>query len=254
MTEENIVEVQEMSPVQTLAAQYGWKADGKKSADDYIKFALEKLPERGEALTAQNKTIEAKDTELGKMKSMLDELTVHMKKQKDQAYEQAMNDFKAQKRQAIIEGNVELVEELEAKQLPTPMAQAIDPSIVDFEARNDKWLSGDSFEELEMQDWVQRHGQLLGKKKLPTNEHMKRLEEDLHKKYPSYFEAETEVVHSAVESGSNSGVAGKHISNKTFTYKNLSESQKQMAKYLNDSGHMKIEDYIKELVSFGDLK
>lgn len=253
MSEENVI-VQEMSEVQQLAASYGWKADGKKSADDYIKFALEKLPERGEALTAQNKTIEAKDSEIGKMKSMLDELTVHMKKQKDSAYEQAMNDFKAQKRQAIIEGNVELVEELEAKQLSTPQENVVDPSIVDFEARNDKWLSGDSFEELEMQDWVQRHGQLLGKKKLPTHEHMARLEQDLHKKYPSYFEADESKSFSPVEGAGNSGVAGKSSANKIFTYKNLSDTQKQMAKYLNDSGHMKIEDYIKELVSFGDLK
>ena len=254
MNEENV----EVNAVDALASEYGWKPEGKKSASDYIKFALEKLPERGEALSAQSKTIEAKESELSMMKATLEELSGHMKKQKEVAYNEAMAAFKEQKRQAILNGDVDAVDALEASIAPQQEEKhEVHPSISAFEEANSSWLNGDSYEELEMQDWVERHGMLLGKKQLPPEVHMKRLEQDLHKKFPAYFEAEAEedeVVHSSVESAGGSSVAGVKSNNKKYTFANLSDTQKQVAKYLQDSGHMKIEEYIKELVSLGDLK
>lgn len=252
MTEEIIQEeVVESSPVQQLATEYGWKPDGKKSAEDYIKFALEKLPERGEALASQNKKLEAKDGELNKMRNMLEELTVHMKKQKDEAYKQALNEFKEQKRQAILEGNVDLVEQLESQ--GAPQQETIPECIKDFEERNASWLNGDSLEDLEMQDWVQRHGALLGRKQLPTDQHMDRLEKDLRKKFPTYFEKDESGMYDAVEGSFGSGVA-KVSNKKVFTFKDLSSAQKEVAKYLKDAGHMTVDEYIQELVKYGDLK
>jgi predicted nucleic acid-binding Zn-ribbon protein len=114
MNEENV----EVNAVDALASEYGWKPEGKKSAADYIKFALEKLPERGEALSAQSKTIEAKESELSMMKATLEELSGHMKKQKEVAYNEAMAAFKEQKRQAILNGDVDAVDALEASIAP----------------------------------------------------------------------------------------------------------------------------------------
>jgi len=257
MSEEIMNDAVEVNEVVKLAAEYGWKPEGKKSAQEYIKFALEKLPERGEALSAQNKALDAKEGELSKMKATLEELSGHMKKQKEQAYNEAMTSFKEQKRQAILNGDVDTVEALEASMSPVAEVNNEAPAYIqEFEERNNAWLNGDSYEELEMQDWVDRHGALLGKKRLPPEEHMKRLEQDVHKKFSAYFEAveNEDVHHASVESAGGSRVSGVKSNNKTYTFANLSDTQKQVAKYLNDSGHMKIEDYIKELVSHGDLK
>ncbi len=246
-----------LNEVEKLASEHGWKLDGKKSAEEYIKFALEKLPERGEALTAQNKKLEAKDNELFKMRAMLEEVTAHINKQKDQAYQQALKDLNDQRVHAIHNGDVDLVEEIDKKrtELQSPEQDINNhPAIKSFEERNTSWLTGDSYDELEMQDWVQRHGQLLGKKKLPVEEHMKRLEEDLHKKFSGYFsESESQDVQ-PVESTDNSRVASHRSGKKTFTYNDLSAAQKEVAKYLKDSGRMDIKDYITQLVEFGDLK
>lgn len=247
------VQVEQSNPIENLAKEYGWVPEGKKSAEEYVKYALEKLPERGEALTAQNKKIEAKDNELFKMQTMLSEITVHMNKQKELAYQQALKDINEQRRLAIKNGDVDKVDELEQQklELEKPTNNTHD-AVVQFEERNKSWLQGDSLEELEMQDWVERHGQLLGKKKLPVDEHMRRLEEDLHKKFSTYFDKGDNTFRS-VESADKSNVAG-HVSKKTHTYNDLTPVQKAVAKHLKDTGVMEIKEYIAQLEELGDLK
>lgn len=247
---------QPVNDLEKLAASYGWRQDGKRSAEDYVKFALQKLPEA-------NKRLESKDNELFKLSSMVEELTAHMQKQKEVAYQQAIKDLNQQRTQAIQAGDVKLVDEIEKqKQELQPAGKsenqqngALHPAILSFEEKNAEWLNDDSLDALEMQDWMEHHAERLAKKfKLPIEDHMKRLEEDVRKKFSSYFESKAEPGnHSAqVESGSDGSTFKSGA--KTFTFNDLSPTQKEVAKYLKDTGRMDYKKYIAQLVEFGDLK
>ncbi len=240
------------NPIEQMALTYGWKPEGKKSAEEYIKYALDNFPERGEALSKQAKAIENKDNELDKMKSVLDELSSHMKKQKDVAYQQALADIQSQRKQAIALGDENLVNHLD--QAKANLQQ--DPNrlkpVEEFRQRHGDWLNDTSFEAIEMQEWVLERDDYLAKKGLPPDQHMDLLEKHLYAKFPSYFNKDGHT--NAVDSMQNSNVAGSGGRKKNFTLNDLTNEQRDVAQYLEKSGHLKIADYIKQLVDNGDLK
>lgn len=228
-----------LNPIEKIATDYGWKPEGKRTAEDFIKYALEKFPERGEALTAQNK-------ELFKMKAMLNELASHVNKQKELAYQ----DLVHKREQAELEGDTRTVEALkvqEQQMQPKPAA------VQEFEYRHADWLNSPQYEHVKMKRWLLEEDRVLGQYNLSPEQHMQRLEEHLHKEFPEFFGAQIEAPIAAVESeGSNVVKSGS--SKKRHTFSDLSDVQKSVAKYLKDSGTMTIEKYIDQLVKQGDLK
>lgn len=259
---ENKEQEQNLNEIEKLATSYGWRANGQKSAADYVKFALEKLPE-------SNKRLEAKDNELFKLKALLEENISHMSKQKEVAYAQALKDITAQRNEAIRAGNVDLVDELDKKhqeiksnvaQQQSPNSNDVynQPAVKEFEERNADWLRDTSMESLEMQDWMERHAERLGKLNLPVDEHMRRLDEDVRKKFSVYFDSVESLSNdratNSVESGAESSTTASKGGQKNFTINDLSSVQKEMARYLKDTGVMDTKTYIAQLVEFGDLK
>lgn len=240
------------NPIEAMALTYGWRPEGKKSAEDYIKYALDNFPERGEALSKQAKAIENKDNELDKMKSVLDELSSHMKKQKDIAYQQALADIQSQRKQAIALGDADLVDHLDRAKANLQQDPNRLKPVEDFRQRHGTWLNDTSFEAIEMQEWVLERDDYLAKKGLPPAEHMELLERHLQAKFPNYFNRGGHV--SAVDSMQNSNVAGSGGRKKNFTLNDLTKEQQEVAQYLDKSGHLKMADYIKQLVENGDLK
>ncbi len=231
-----------VNPIEALAAKHGWEKEGKRTAEEYIEFAMEKLPERGK--------------ELSKMKAMLEEVTSHMKKQKEVAYQQAVQDLEAQKRDAISMGDHELVDQIE-KEKANLDAQETPNAVAAFQEKHANWLNDISSEALEMQDFVYRQDQLLASKNLPPEQHMQILDENLHKKFPDYFGVE--VVEkpqrrAAVESGEGSNVAKAAPAKKKHTLNDLSDVQRDMAKFLEMQGTMTSAEYIKQLEELGDLE
>lgn len=243
-------------PIEQMASQYGWKPEGKRSAAEYIKYALEQFPERGEALSKQARSLEHKDDELSKMKNVLSELTSHMKKQKDVAYQQALMDLQQQRRTAISQGDVEKVEAIDMQQNNLQHNSTTPPQAVeDFKSKYQDYLTGTSFEALEIQEWIFKRDQQLASSRLPPEQHMKELERHMLQKFPHYFEGRDNIGQpSAVDSLQNSNVAGGRRKKTAFSFNDLTVEQKDVANYLEQCGHMKKADYIKQLVENGDLQ
>lgn len=242
---------------ENLAKDYGWNPDGKKSAEEYIKFALDKFPKRGDALSAQNKKIEAKESEITQMKIVLDQLANDMKKSKDTAYQQALADLQYQKREAISVGDVEKVEKIEQATHNLTNPQEIPPSVQDFKSRNHQWLEGTDPQDLEMQAYAFQIDNTLMNKKLPPEQHMKTLEAAIQNKFKHYFDNEDYDIssrHSSVESVQQENNVLSHKKDKVFTVRDLDPAQKAAAKYLVERGQMTVETYIQRLVENGDLK
>jgi len=145
----------EPTPFDDLAKTYGWEPTGKKSAKEYIEFALEKFPKRGEALSNQSRKLEEKDSELHRMKVIVDQLALDMKSSKEAAYKQALADLNMQKREAIAAGDVAQVERIEADAANLTTEQTIIAEQQAFFTRN-PWFNGDSTEELAMRAYAQK--------------------------------------------------------------------------------------------------
>lgn len=250
---EEVILVEGENPIEKMALQYGWKPEGKRSAEEYIKYALDQFPERGEALSKQAKKIEDKDSELGKMKVILNELASHVKKQKDLEEQHSKNYLQQQRRQAIELGDVNLVERIDQEQARSNIPHAVQ----EFKQRNFEWLEGTSFEALEMQAFARQRDNELALRKMPPDEHMKVLEEHIKKKFPAYFNDGYEKEHinksDAVDSLHNSNVVNANKPKRAYSIKDLTKEQQEVARYLEREGHMKMADYVKQLVENGDL-
>lgn len=229
--------------IENLASQYGWNPEGEKTAEEFVKVALEKFPDQSKKIKQLFKTV--------------DDLKVHLDKTEKFAYERAKKELDDQRKAAILEGDVETVERLDKEREQLQIVETspeMHPSILEFEERNSSWLNGTSYEEIEMQQWVVQHGQMLGQKlKLPTNEHMALLEQHLKKKFPQYFEVQEETQIKTPVMSSNSNVASSKKGKKNYTLADLTIEQQNIAKNFSSLGVMTVEDYIKDLVKHGEI-
>lgn len=236
------------SSIEDLATQYGWHPEGEKSAEEFVKVALEKFPDQSKKIKQLFRTVE--------------EMKDHMSKAESRAYEKAKVELETQRRQAIYDGDIARVEALDkAKEELAPAAflqpsNQTHPAIAEFEERNASWINGTSYEELKMQQWVEAHGAILGRKKLPTEEHMALLEEHVKKEFSEYFEFESKEAVKSPVSHSRENVAStkSYKSGKAPTFNDLSLEQKQIARDFEKMGVMTIDSYIKDLVKHGELK
>lgn len=238
-------ESKQKGSIEDLAAQYGWNAEGEKSAEEYVSLALEKFPEQSKKIKQLFKAV--------------DELKMHMSKTEQAAYERAKTELQQQRRAAISEGDVDLVEKLDEQIKATvePIMAAtntVHPAIAEFEERNAGWLNGTSYEELKMQQWVEAHGAILGRKKLPVDEHMALLEEHVKKEFASYFDKDDDApIKSPVASSRSNVKTSAAGAKKNYTFNDLNEEQKKIAKDFQNLGIMSIDNYIKDLVKHGEL-
>jgi len=248
--DEQAMEQQGSSTIEDLAAQYGWNSEGEKSAEEYVKVALEKFPDQSKKIKQLFRTVE--------------ELKEHMSKTESRAYEKAKQEIDAQRKQAIRNGDEALVEELDkAKEELKPAFQAaaneVHPAIAEFEGRNSAWLNGTSYEELKMQQWVEAHGAILGRKKLPVDEHMALLEQHVKKEFSAYFDnlddgSDADIKNPVSASRSNVTSSSSKAKGKTPTFNDLNAEQKKIARDFENLGVMSIENYIKDLVKHGEFK
>ena len=222
----------------------GWNPDGPKSAEEWA---------RAKPLYDELKT---RGKELKQLRRTVDELKEHMQKQEKVAYEKALKDLQAQRVEAIQSGDVERVQEIDKAQADLPQVNDTPPAVIDFQERHNEWLTSPSFEHMQMREWVTKRDNELAQYNLSPEEHMKTLEEHLHKQFPDKFgeaNPNPEQHIPAVESGSGDNVAAKR-GKKTFRFRDLDTYQKQAAKDFERLGVMAVEDYIKQLVDAGELK
>lgn len=235
----------ELSDFEKEQMQKGWNPEGPKSASEWAQNEplYEELKKRGKQLKSMQRTI--------------DELKEHMQKQERVAYEKALKELEAQRRDAIRAGDVDLVEQIdEQRQQISPQHQQQQeqhPAIKEFAERHSSWLNDVSYEAVQMQQWLLERDRLLASKNLPPEEHIKIVEEHLKKQFPSYFNDKIEdILPITPDMGSN--VASSSTRNKKYTFSSLNDAQKQVARDFERMKIMTVDQYIKQLVDAGDLK
>lgn len=233
-----------VSDVEKLASQYGWKPEGERTAEDFIAFALEKLPKRGK--------------ELEQMRNTIEQLKNHMTKQEEAAYQRALADLQNQRIEAIRQGDPELVAEIEQRQQQLKPNIEL-PEVSAFKERHGEWINSPKFEHRQMKQWLEEQDRVLANYNLTPAQHMEELEDSLHKKFPDYFKegVTKEVVSKSntVESGNLNNLTTEVThKNKKYSFNDLNDAQKQAARLFEQMKVMKVDDYIKDLVKSGELK
>lgn len=207
------------------------------------------------------KTVDDKrDNELQQLKLAIDDIRLLVEKQEKVLQKQTMSQLKQEKDKASTAGDKAALEAIKAQEVelqrpPTPAA------IRDFEAKNQKWLTGNSYQEIEMQKFIFERDQLLVQKSayLPVGQrptpaqHAELLQEHIEAKFPDYFKSEKPNKTQSVEGG---GDIGNTLtpSKKKFSRRDLNSDQLHIAESYERMGVMKVDDYINELHKMGELK
>lgn len=232
---------EEVSTTEQEAMAKGWKPDGVKSAEEFL---------RAEPLYEE---IKSRGKEIKELKETLDALKSHMDKQQEVGYKKALDDLKEQRIEAIQMGDVEAVDKLDSE-IADHTKQALPTVVESFQERNKTWLNDPSLKAEEMRQFMLERDNQLAKFNLSESEHIKIIEQDLREKFVSYFEPEGDVVETkpaAVESGKHKPSPKKKAK---FSFDDLSPVQKQCARRFNKSGVMSVDQYIQSLIETGELQ
>ena len=232
------VKTSEYTEFEQEQMKLGWKPDGEKSAEEWSrsKPLYDEIKNRGK--------------QLAQMQKAIDQLTEHMKKTEDAAYKKALAKLNKEKQEAIERGDVEGVMEVEKKFNETQKAleqQAPPPEVEQFWNKYEKLFSSADYEEMEIAAFIRQRDNELAVRNMSPGDHMKVLEEHMLKKFPNYFNAGKEVIDrddSGVESIDNSRKMNRKGK---LTFKDLTDSEKEVARNFEKCGIMKIEDYISEV-------
>jgi hypothetical protein len=224
----------------------GWNPEGTKSAEEWA---------RAEPLYQE---IKARGKENKQMRRTINELKAHMEKLESHAYDRALRDLEKEHKTAVYNGDEEEAQRIQQEKDNLVKPEPIPEAVVEFQEAHADWLQDKSFEALEMQRWVVQRDADLVAYNLSPQEHMALLDEHVRQKFPDYFnpppEQEKVVSRAAVESGYDSNVSNPTGRKKKFSLGDLNPEQKQTAQDFEKMGVMSIDEYIKQLVSNGDLK
>jgi len=235
---------QEFSPIEQKAIEMGWRKDFEGDPDDFIdakefvrrKPLFDKIEAQNRKIKDMDKTVEA--------------LKTHYSKVKETEYKRALEALKAQKKQALVDGDAdqllevdEAIAEVRAAQLEDerkqPSQQEIHPDFTVWVDRN-KWYLQDS-EMREMADAF-GHAYKNSHPDVEPNEILKAVEQRVKKTFPEKFSNPKRGQPSAVEGSSNTST--RKPSKDTFE---LTDEQKQVMNKFVRQGVMTKEQYIADL-------
>ena len=224
------------------AMKKGWKPDGPKSAEEFL---------RAEPLYEE---IKKRGKELKDVRSQVDELVKMVSAMRKAGYEEKLEVIKQERAQAIARSDIDSVDYLDDQlyQVKNELQKEVAPHPEVHPAAQqfvDKYK--DVLKDPEVASYVQRKDIALGNDPdvVDPYDHMKKLEEQLFKKYPDRFPQieKTEVV-MAVESDSRPVTAKRKTK---YSFSDLNHDQKEIYKYMEKTGDMAGEDYIKKLADAG---
>lgn len=252
--EEKVVEVEvqqtnddkQYSDFEQECIDLGWKPDGEYGAAEWKRnFSLTKTIKR---LGEDNKDL----------KRTLKEVKDFMSRQTQKEIDHDDREFKRIRSEAIKMGDVDLVEKIDKEHTNFKQQQHVPQSIPEFDEFNEKYkevvfaVDGDEFD---MRVYLHQVEQALIGVQLTPKEYTDKLENALKRKFPSYFnkESEEEPLTQAVESGIQSNV--KKPLRRKVTMNDLSREQRDMFDSFKKHGFpITEEQYIKDLVDQGVLK
>ncbi len=228
------------------ARRKGWKPDGPKSAGEFL---------RSEPLYTE---LKQRVKEIKALRAQMDEAIKHISNLKKAGYQEKLDVIKQERANAIIRSDIESVDYLDQQlhQVKAELQQEeqytqpeIHPAAVAFLEKYQ-----DVLQDPAVQSYVRKKDIALGNDPDVSDpyDHMKKLEEQLFKKYPDKFEAQDKQEQvMAVESDSRPVTNTKRSKTK-HGFGDLNQVQKKIYSHLIKHGGSG-EKYIKELVEMGEL-
>ena len=235
--EESPLEEQEPGEIEELASEIGWRSGGELDAKDYI------LKSR-DIQDTMREHIKTQKNQLSELDSSVSELKIHNErvyraeiKQKDAE----IKALKKEKTEAIEEGDVEKVDELD-EQINDLKEEMVEPSI-QVPASKDfgKWVEKNKWykEDQEMADYADTIAD--NNKGAPFQRVAALVESKVKEMFPDKFQTSKTIPASPVEG------AGKRIASAKFTKADLTDSQKDIMGKFVKQGIMTEKDYIKDI-------
>lgn len=245
VTQEAAPQQPEVDSYEEQATALGWNKNyegpGKVDAKEFVLRAplFEKIKHQSKKLKDQEKA--------------LHDLSAHVQKVGEVAYKKAIADLKKERREAIEEADPVRVEALDEQirevEKAAPSAEAtpqVDPAIGDWLSKDEnKWFHSDKVMKIFA---MAAHEQILAENTtMSTEESLKEVTKLVKKAFPEKFENPARKSAPVVETGSTDSGGGK----KVFTFRDLSDEQKQIAHRFERQGIMTKDAYVKQLADSG---
>lgn len=236
--------------VEKEAMLVGWKPEGVKSAEEFLRAAP--LYDR----------IKRDSKELRELKSAVDELKRLQNEQRRAGYEQALAELKDQKRDAIHLSDIPNVERIDSeiekikvqKDLVKDVAPQLIPEVQEFTERHKDWMYAQTAEADALRAFVARRDNELMGEGLSPKEHLRRIEEELAVTFPHKFKKEVlDPEHQVASVSSDAAQAGTKSSKRKLGFSDLNDTQKDIARQFAKRGIMDIDAYVKSLQEIGEL-
>lgn len=239
----------QLSPVQQKALDQGWKPkDQFEGAEEEFIDAPE-FVRRGELFGK----IDHQSRELKAVKQALEALRQHNTKIEQSAFDRAVKELKAQRKEAIIDGDTskafELEEKIEdaqeerariARQAAVPAVQEVDPNFV-------RWVESNSWytKDMAMQAVADRVGTELHGRGVSQSEVLKAVADAVRKEFPHKFANTKAERPGAVEAPARGGTS---VQRSDLA---LSEDERNIMRKIVRTGVMTEKQYMEQLKKAG---
>lgn len=240
-------EAKPLSRIQEEAIQQGWRPredfDGEE--DEFIDAP--EFVRRGELF----RKIEAQSKEMKDMKRALQHLAKHNQEIAKVEYEKALKDLRAQKKEALAEGDADRVVEvderidlvkdqqkiLQQQQLEQVReAVAIDPQFAQWTSKN-QWYENDK----RMRAYADSLGIQLAQEGMSPADVLKEVEKEVKQRYPEKFRNPNRDKPGAVE-----GARARPNARSADDSVEMSDDQKKIMNTIVNSGAISKEEYLKQ--------
>lgn len=241
---------QTVDPHETKARAGGWKPQEEWEGDPDKWYDARTFNMRGEMIH------EIKDSrkQINELTNAVKQLYEQQKQAREAGYKQAIDELKQQKKQALLDGDVDRVLELddkideakqdfkaEAKEAKQDV-QGVNPSFVSWVQKND-WYTKD----LEMHDFADKAG-IFYKQSNPNSsfeDMLEYVESQVKKKFSGNFNEGSKKQVQTVESGGNTGTM--RSSKKGLTVSDLSEAERNTMRTMMRVAGLTEQEYLKSL-------
>lgn len=238
----------EYTDVEKEAMEQGWRPDGKKSAEEWMRagslFAK---------IHSKNKKLDEKDQTISELQEQMNELRSFMNQQKEIGYQQAIVELENKRTEAIKNGDVEAVSQIDTEirnqevANPAPSKKAIQ----EFVDRHNSWYNSPTQIGQEMTQFAIQKDNELASLGLDPYEQLRRVEDAVKEQFVEYFEPHK--ARKAPTVGSDSTTTRKP-SKKEPSFNDLNPTQQKIALEFEKRKVMSREKYVKYLQLSGDLK
>lgn len=239
-------EAKPLSRIQEEAIQQGWRPredfDGEE--DEFIDAP--EFVRRGELF----RKIEAQSKEMKDMKRALQHLAKHNQEIAKVEYEKALKDLRAQKKEALAEGDADRVVEvderidlvkdqqkiLQQQQLQQVQEQVLNPEFAAWTSKN-QWYETDK----RMRAYADSLGISLAQDGMSPSDVLKEVEKEVKQRYPEKFRNPNRDKPGAVE-----GARARPNARSADDSVEMSDDQKKIMNTIVNSGAISREEYLKQ--------